>query len=195
MKRKAGIPGILAIFAVLTILLPGSAVMAAQDGSGETSQFTLVSSSIPDGQSDVSPDQTIALKFSKNVANILVKDNNLACFKLTDESGQLVPIEVIIADDQMERDKRNDIVVKPVGKLAEAKQFTLTISDKLKAKNGESLGTAQKITFATVGYQESQSPAATNSAAAGGQHSAWLLGAAVVVLGAGAFWLFRTRAS
>jgi len=195
MKRKADIPVILAVLAILTILLPGRAVMAAQDGSGATSQFTLVSTSIQDGQSDVSPDQTIELKFSKNVANISVKDNNLTCFTLTDESGQMVPIEVIIADDQMERDKRNDIVVKPVGNLAEARQFTLTISDKVKAKSGESLDTAQKITFATVGYQESQPPAATNSAAAGGQRSTLLLVAAVVVLGAGAFWVFKTRAS
>jgi len=195
MKRRAGIPLILAILAILVILLPDSPVIAAQDGSGETNQFTLVSSSITDGQSDVTLEQSIVLKFSKNVANISVKDNNLTCFTLTDESGQLVPVDVIIADDQIERDLRNDISVKPVDKLSEAKQYTLTISDKVKAKSGETLGTNHKITFTTVGSRAVPTAAGTGSTAAGVQPLDWLLVAAVVVIGAGALFWFRKRAS
>ena len=44
----------------------------------------------------------IKLSFNKNVVHMTVCDDNKQCFALYAEDGTAVPLEVIMADDQME---------------------------------------------------------------------------------------------
>ena len=143
-----------------------SVVIAANNGDGASKDFILVNSSVSDGESGVEIDRQIILQFSKNVVNISVKDNNMACFSMRDEQENDIALDVIMADDQIEREKRQEIIIVPLNKLNEAKQYTLTISENLCSKNGETLGAPQKITFSTKGFKAEQpaaeAPAETN---------------------------------
>lgn len=144
------------IFLVLVMavsMVITAAAWAAGEGSGGGAgkPLEIVSCSISDGETDVSLDREIKFVFSKNIANISVAENNRNCFTMTDSRGNAVPIEVITFDDQLESEKKNDIIVRPEA-LQEAEQYTITISPDLQAKNGDKLGQEVKYTFSTVGY-------------------------------------------
>lgn len=162
---------------------------AAGDGSGGGSgggagkPLEIVSSSISNGESDVNLDREINFVFSKNIANISVADNNRQCFTMTDSSGNTIPIEVIIFDDQLEREKRNDIIVKPET-LQEAEQYTITISPDLQAKSGDKLGEENKYTFSTVGFAAETS---------GNSSSLWIYIVVIALIVAAAFLFIKGR--
>lgn len=112
----------------------------------------MVSSSITNGETDVAPDREIKLVFSKNISNITVKENNLNCFSMTDSSGQPLPISVILFDDQLEREKRNDVVIQPEA-LRDPEKYSITVSTALTSKNGASLSEPIVVEFSTAGYK------------------------------------------
>jgi len=184
--------------ALLGVLILGVAVASAAEGSGsgESSAFALVSSSIPDGAHDVLPDSQIQLKFSKNVTNITVKENNQSCFSMVDNLGNNIALNVIMADDQLERDKRNDIVIAPVNPLSESRLYTLTISENLTCKNGQTLEKPQTITFSTIGYESNQAttlPGTSQTESSIANKYLWPVTGLVVVLVLGWFLLKRKR--
>lgn len=102
------------------------------------------------GDRDIPVDLIIDLKFSKNVVNMKVKENNLQCFRLISVTGTVVPVEVIMADDQLYREKRNDIKIKPLTLLDKNTFYTLIIDSSLKAKNGNTLAETIYIPFGTI---------------------------------------------
>lgn len=142
---------LLVLIVVLALCLTLSAVvMADGDGKGGgNNPLTLTKSNPEDSAKNISVDQEIKLTFSNNVVNMKVDENNKKCFKMTDKSGAEISIDVVMGDDQINKDIKNDIIIKPVNGLEENKTYTITISEKLKSKNGSTLGEPLKITFST----------------------------------------------
>ena len=133
---------IIAAVLVLTVLC-GTALAGDKPVSLDTS-------SVEDGQTDVPVDVVIELVFTNNVINASVRDNNAACFSL-ESGGKTVPIDIIMADDQIEPNLKRIISVAPVSSLEQGKRYTLVISGSLTAKNGNSIGEDTAITFTTAG--------------------------------------------
>lgn len=125
-------------------------------GTGSSDPLAVVSATIQDGQKDVSPSQEITFVFSKNVANLTVKENNEKSFTVTDHSGKPVGFTVLIADDQLEREKRNDINIIIDGGLKAGEDYTIAISKNIMAKNGESLDQDYTYGFTVAGAAEEQ---------------------------------------
>lgn len=125
----------------------------AGDGGGDNSDspITLNSCTPADGTEDLAPDAAITMEFNKNVVNNSVKENNMACFTVTDSSGSPVEIVVEMGDDQVDRDARRIITVRPADKWPEGEKLTLTVSGELTAKNGTVMGTPITLTFRTAG--------------------------------------------
>ncbi len=143
------------IFLILTItislLLPFSSHADNGDGSGggHDNPFALVSSYPSNGQKDVALPVEIKLSFSKNVINMSVKDNNQKCFSLQSSDGKVIPIEVIMADDQIEPEKKRDVLLKPLQKLNPGIGYTVKIAAGLMSKSGVTLGKTVAIIFET----------------------------------------------
>lgn len=141
----------LKITSMLLIVCFVLTIFTVQVFAGGNKPLTLDTVEPADGDKNVPVDCQIKLTFSKNVVNMKVKDNNIKCFKLVDSEGNNVDVEVIMADDQMEREKRKDIILKPASSLKEDSQYTVIISPDLTAKNGVALGEEVKINFTTEG--------------------------------------------
>lgn len=119
-------------------------------GGGSNNPLTLEASSVQNGAKDVPTDCEITLTFSKNVVNFTVKENNMACFSVTDSDGGPVETQVIMGDDQVDPDVKRIVVVKPAG-LKEGGTYSLRIDGALTSKSGVSLGDDIVITFTTAG--------------------------------------------
>lgn len=139
---------------IITFLLPIGAIAGEKGDKSEP--LKLESSKPAQGEENIQVDSPIELIFSKNVVNMKVKDANTKCFSLLDEDGKDVPIEVKMADDQMEREKRETVILVPKTKLNEGKAYTVVINKDLKSKSGASLAEDVKISFTTAGGTKSQ---------------------------------------
>ena len=127
----------------------------AGDGSGGGQNNPLViESSVPaNGAAGVASLEYIKIVFSKNVVYMTVRDKNLQCFSLWSGS-QRIPAEVIMADDQIEREKRNDVLIKPKQPLQAGTTYRVEIAPELQSKSGVTLGHKAVITFTmAVGAQ------------------------------------------
>ena len=92
----------------------------------------------------------IELFFSKNVVNMMIHDNNKKCFSLFNEDEEIIPIEIQMADDQIDREKRNIIKIIAQKPLEPAKAYKMIISPELESKSGIKLGKQIEINFVTV---------------------------------------------
>ncbi|MGM9532169.1 Ig-like domain-containing protein [Intestinibacter sp.] len=119
------------------------------DGQGKNKPLELLNQSIQDDDTDISLEPYIVLDFNKNVVNLLVKEDNEKCFKLTDSDGKSVKINILMADDQVDLDRRRQIIVEPAKALKEDSKYTLEISDDLVAKSGSKLESDIEIEFTT----------------------------------------------
>ncbi|SCZ81823.1 Ig-like domain-containing protein [Acidaminobacter hydrogenoformans] len=151
---------ILASLLLALLLLPATISMASGGGGGgtgggtggnSTEPLTLVSSTVMDGQTEVGLTPEITMVFSKNVTDLSVKEANLTCFALEKKDGGEVGFEVIMADSQVEPEKKNDVVVRPSAELEAGTQYIVTISKALTSKSGASLAEDVTISFTTVG--------------------------------------------
>jgi len=136
-----------------TILTFPALTLAEGDGSGggQSVPLSLDASSPADGQKDVPLSGEIKLVFNKNVINLTIRDNNKNCFDFSTANGTKVPIEVIMADDQLYPEEKRNITVKPLQKLQPGTAYVVKISPKLQAKNGTSLGHEVTVNFVTIG--------------------------------------------
>lgn len=152
MRRKAGFIFIIVMF----MLAAGAGFALAGDGSGDGSGGNqknplVIESSFPaDGASNVADLESIKVVFSKNIAYMTVRDNNIKCVSLWSGS-ESIPCEIIIADDQIEREKRNDIIIKPLQPLEKGKTYRVEFAPELQSKSGVSLGEKAAITFTMAG--------------------------------------------
>jgi uncharacterized protein YfaS (alpha-2-macroglobulin family) len=94
----------------------------------------------------------IEFTFSKNVVNMEVSDKNSNCFKVVSkDDGGAVSLKVEMADDQIEREKRNNIniIIKDV--IESLKTYQIIISPELESKSGEKLGEELVLEFMALG--------------------------------------------
>ncbi len=152
--RRMGFPFLLlsaTLFLCLFMVVPGIAEDGGDTGGGQDEPLELISSIPEDGQSGVALDTSeIKLSFSKNVVNMRVKEKNAACFSLYAGEKE-IPFEVEMADDQIYREYRRDIILHPMEELQAATTYTVKISPELEAKAGADLGKETSISFTTVG--------------------------------------------
>ena len=138
-------------FLIMLMFAP-SALAANGDGTGggKSEPLALVSSTPASGQQGVQLPVNIMMTFTKNVVNMSVHDNNLKCFALYTGNGVRVPIEVVMADDQIYPEQREQVVLKPLQALQAGASYTIKIAPGLKAKSGATLANEVDITFTTA---------------------------------------------
>jgi len=103
-----------------------------------------------DSSKDVPLDTEIKLLFNKNVVNFTVKENNSTCFSIIDENNNEIPIDVIFPDDQIEPERKREIIIRPKEAFNENTTYTVKISANLMAKNGNTLGENLSFSFTTI---------------------------------------------
>ncbi|MDK2868625.1 MAG: hypothetical protein PWP38_2940, partial [Clostridiales bacterium] len=119
-------------------------------GGGGDNPLTLESVDVENGLDAVGVNEIIYLNFSNNVVNLSVKDANAACFSMVDSTGAPANFLTFFGDDQVNRDIRNTIEIRPFGAWTAGETYTLNISKELAAKNGNALGEDQQVTFTIV---------------------------------------------
>ena len=139
--------------------IPAFAGNGDGSGGGQGNPLSLAAASPANGQQGVPTTGQINLTFTKNVINMSVKNNNLTCFSLTTASGESVPILVLMADDQMEPEKKREIAVKPKAELKPGTTYRLTIAAGLQSKSGVTLGKPVTLSFTTAGTAPEITPA------------------------------------
>lgn len=142
---------VLVLTIALSLLFSVGQGFAEGGQGGGNNPLTLEEVTPNDGASGVAVDSQIKFTFSNNVINMKVKENNKICFSLKDNDGKNIPFDIVMADDQIEKDKKNDIILVPTNGLEEGKEYSVTVSSTLQAKNGKSLEEDIIVTFATVG--------------------------------------------
>jgi len=115
-------------------------------GGGQNNPLVIESSTPANGAAGVASLENIKIVFSKNVVYMTVRDKNLQCFTLWSGS-QRIPAEVIMADDQIEREKRNDVLIKPKQPLQAGTTYRVEVAPELQSKSGVTLGQKAVITF------------------------------------------------
>ena len=146
---------ILLFILVLSSLFIGQMASAeGGTGGGKNEPLALKSSSISNGATGVSLKPEIVLTFSKNIVNMKVVENNKNCFSLQTEDGVKVPINLFLADDQIEFEKRNDAIITPVNNLTQGTTYFIVINGALTSKSGVTIGKETRISFTTEGVKQ-----------------------------------------
>ncbi len=200
---------LLLFMAILSCFFMGQMVFAEGGdgtGGGQGKPLTLVSSSISNGATGVSLKPVIKLTFSKNIVNMSVRDNNLKCFSVISETGASVPINVTLADDQVDFAAKNDAVITPQANLAKGTSYSVVVSASLKSKSGVYTGKKIKITFTTEGTKpvtanngstaavpKTSTPAAAAATPALSSYKLLLAGLVLMVIGGTSFILYKKR--
>ena len=117
----------------------------------EGKQLGLDTSSVEEGQKDVSVTPEIELVFTNNVINMKVKDHNEALIHMLDDKGNKVPVVIEMADDQVAPEMKRIIHVKVENALEEATAYTLVIQKGFMSKNGSEIAEDIKLNFHTEG--------------------------------------------
>jgi hypothetical protein len=147
---------------ILLLLLLMVSIVIPQRGFADDSKVKtgpeLVESNPSRGASSVSIDTEIYLLFNKNVVNMRVKENNVNNIRLIDGSGKEIPIDIIFADDQIEPEKRREILVKPKENLKKSTTYKVQILPDFMAKNGKKAGELIEVAFETEKEQEDAQP-------------------------------------
>ncbi len=152
MKNKFGL-WILILFIFMSIPFAYGEEASTEKKEGKSGAFDFVESTPGNSAKDVELDGQIMLLFNKNVVNFTVKDNNEKCFSIKNAKNEEVPIDVIFADDQIEPDKKREIILRPKKPFDENTAYVIHISPALKAKNGDSLDRDVAISFTTLSLQ------------------------------------------
>ncbi len=144
--NKKIITGILVVLLLSLSMVP--VALADEDTSGKTP--LVLEQSVPaDNAYGVATDATITLTFSKNIVNMAVADNNLTQFTLKENGEDELAIDVFLADDQVDREKRNDAVITPLEPLKEDTDYELIVNKELSSKSGVILAEDLVIHFST----------------------------------------------
>lgn len=151
-KSRFSVVLVLVVLFCLFLSLPVLAEGGSGDGSGggHNTPLGLAASSPADGATDVAVNTQIKLTFNKNVINMSVKDNNVKCFALYN-NGQQVPINVIMADDQIQPEYKREVTIASQLPFQPGSSYTLKISPELQAKSGALLGQEVTVSFTTAG--------------------------------------------
>ena len=144
-------------FIAAVLIIPAFAVTVSAEGGngdgtggGKDKPLALESSSIANGEQNVSLNPEIVLTFNKNVVHFTVKENNMKCFSMTDVDGNSVPINIIMGDDQVDPSIKRIVTVIPESSLEYDTSYLLKIGKDITSKSGVSLGKDSYISFTTV---------------------------------------------
>ncbi len=124
-------------------------------GGGKNQPLNVESASIQDGDC-VLPDSEITLTFSKNVVNSTVREANIALFKVEDANGNAVSAEIVMADDQVEPEKKNDVVIRFPQPLADG-SYTVTAMAGITSKSGDKTESDYVLSFEVKSQTEQPS--------------------------------------
>ena len=141
---------ILAVILVVVFTLGTISAMAQDSGKNPLvlEAFRMTDELNDEGQRNI----VIEFTFSKNVVNMEVSENNSQCFKVINkEGGSEVAVEVEMADDQIEREKRNNITLITKEGIESLKTYQIIISPELESKSGEKLGEELILEFMALG--------------------------------------------
>lgn len=119
------------------------------NGGGSNTSLTVASSNLKDSSTDVELNKVIELKFSKNVADVSVCEQNSKKIQLTDSENKVVGIEVIFPDSQIKKEYRDYLFIKPLKDLKPDTDYKLTISSKIKSKSQSNLDKDYILNFKT----------------------------------------------
>lgn len=150
-SKKSSVLVVAILITILFMTLPVLAGEGDGTGGGQNIPLGLASSTPADGQTGVALQPEIKLTFNKNVINLAIRDANKNCFALVTLTGSNVPIEVIMADDQIYPEEKRNVSLKPLQALKPATTYIVKISPQLQAKNGTSLGHEVTVKFVTAG--------------------------------------------
>lgn len=109
----------------------------------------MVSSNPATTAKDILVGSTFTLEFSKNIAYVTVRDGNLKAFTLWEGNTQ-VPADVTMADDQLEPDLKNFVIIIPKEDLKAGTSYTLKVGNTLTAKSGVVLAAPLELTYTTT---------------------------------------------
>ncbi|MFX4262141.1 Ig-like domain-containing protein [Pelotomaculum propionicicum] len=160
-NRRLSLTFVMIVIVMLMTALPVFAGNGDGSGGGQGEPLRLDSSSPYNGQTGVSLPLLISMTFNKNVVNMTVSDNNLSCFSLYAADGSKVPVEVIMADDQIEPEKKRDVALRPLQELKPGAAYTVKVSSALQAKSGVNMGSDLTITFITA--KDNTAPSVNNN--------------------------------
>lgn len=173
MKHSKTIRCVSALMFALCLLLCSMMTAFAGDGSGggngdgtgggKGQPLVLASSSIANGAENVSQTPQIVLTFSKNVVHFTVRDNNKKCFSMTDESGNAVPINVEMGDDQVDPSIKRIVTIVPQSALTPGTTYLLKIGGGITSKSGVSIGRDSYIAFTVAGEKPTTAPLTTTA--------------------------------
>ena len=173
MKHQKTNKQIAALFFALCLLVCCALSAFAGDGSGggngdgtgggKGQPLVLASSSIANGAENVSQTPQIVLTFSKNVVHFTVRDNNKKCFSMTDESGNSVPINVEMGDDQVDPSIKRIVTIVPQSSLTPGTTYLLKIGGGITSKSGVSIGRDSYIAFTVAGEKPTTAPLTTTA--------------------------------
>lgn len=124
------------------------------NGDGKEEGLFIESASIEDGEI-LGSDESITLVFSKNVVNAEVAEANMALFQVQDSKGTEVEIEVGMADDQVEPDKKNDVVIEFPQGLSDG-DYTLTAKSGITSKSGVVMEKDYTLSFKVGNEQKAE---------------------------------------
>jgi hypothetical protein len=165
--KKIRLSSLLVVFSMIMLAFLSMPALAGEgdgSGGGQGEPLRLDSSSPYNGQSGVSTDVLITMTFNKNVVNMTVSENNLNCFSLYAADGSKVPVEVIMADDQIEPEKKRIISLQPLQDLKYNTAYTVKVSSALQSKSGNIMSGDLTITFITAKGGTTTEPAVSNTA-------------------------------
>lgn len=135
---------------LLFVAIPALAGDGDGSGGGKNEPLRLDYSVPTDGASNVAVKTDITLTFTKNVVYMTVRDANSKSFSLSTAEGKPVPFEVLMADDQIEPEKKRIVVIHPRNELIPGTDYQLTIAPEFKAKSGVTLGKKVELSFQTI---------------------------------------------
>lgn len=148
MKNKFALSIIIFIIVFSTFTAFAEDTVIKEDG--KTIGFQLEESTPQNNSVDVALDIEIMLLFNKNVVNMTVKENNAKCIVLKNSNGEIVSSELIFPDDQIEPERKREIIIKPNEPLNENETYKVEISSNMQAKNGSLLGETTYVLFTTI---------------------------------------------
>lgn len=142
---------------VVLLLCLTMGVVNAGDGGGK-SQLGLDEAELTQDLENVGSTEVIKLTFTNNVVNLKVKDNNMECFSMSDEEGSFTEFEVLMGDDQVDKEIKRIIEIKPTTAWKTGTTYTIHISKELSGKNEMLLGEDIELEFTTEGKKAGRNP-------------------------------------
>lgn len=126
------------------------AVLSAGTASAVTGEtLTLTSSTVVDGDTNLSIHPVIELEFSGKVDDLTILSRNKDCFHLQDASGAVLTLQVLFPDVQVQTRLVNHVFLVPKDVLQPGASYTLTVDRALSDKKERTLDRSYRMTFTT----------------------------------------------